>query len=158
MVRALQRLNGARCVLYVGKLGSLRAEHLPNHRLATGCQSVVRDESVSWVYSFELQLEHSLSVAYGVHYSLGSVLDETKDWLLAAEKQYDFVDPKIGHMAKALLEGGIEFRYLHIILNERRTDVLQDRKRLVSEMQDILGTQVMHCSVVAMLDTVHSES
>ncbi len=30
MVRALQMLNGARCVLYVGKLGSLRAEHVPN--------------------------------------------------------------------------------------------------------------------------------
>lgn len=158
MVRALQRLNGARCVLYVGKLGSLRAEHVPNHWLATGCQSVVRNESVAWVNPLELQLEHSPSVAYGVHYSLGSVLDETKDWLLAAEKQYDFVDPEIGHMAKASLEGGTEFGYLHIISdnlarkyihdlsNERRTDVLQDRKRLVSEIQDILGRFFDHWS------------
>ncbi len=47
MVRALQMLNGARCVLYVGKLGSLRAEHVPNQWLATGCQSVVRNELVT---------------------------------------------------------------------------------------------------------------
>lgn len=151
MVRALQRLNGARYVLYVGELGSLRAEHIPNHWLATGCQSVVHNESVAWVNPLELQLEHSPSVAYRVHYSLGSVLDETKDWLLAAEKQYDFVDPEIGQMAKASLEGGTEFGYLHIISdnlarkhihdlsNERRTVVLQDRKRLVSEIQDIFG-------------------
>lgn len=31
MVPALQRLHGAKCVLYVGKMGSLRTEHVPNH-------------------------------------------------------------------------------------------------------------------------------
>lgn len=150
MIRALQQLNGARCVLYVGKLGSLRAEHVPNHWLATGCQSVVRNELVTWTNPLESQLEHSPSVAQGVHWTLGSVLDETKDWLLATEKQYDFVDPEIGHMAKASLEGGTEFGYLHIISdnlarkyihdlsNERLTDVLGGRKRLVSEIQDTL--------------------
>ncbi|KAI4159121.1 MAG: hypothetical protein L6R39_000420 [Caloplaca ligustica] len=151
LVRALQRLNAAKCVLYVGKLGSLRAEHVPNHRLATGSQSVVRNELVTWTNPLEAYLEHSPSITYGVHCSLGSVLDETKDWLRAAEKQYDFVDPEIGHMAKASLEGGTQFGYLHIISdnlarkyirdlsNERLPDVLQDRKRLLSEIQDILG-------------------
>ena len=160
MVRALQRLNGARCVLYVGKLGSLRADHVPNHWLATGSQSVVRNELVTWANPLEPQLERSPSVAFGVHCTLGSVLDETKDWLLAAEKRYDFVDPEIGHMAKASLEGGTEFGYLHIISdnlarkyihdlsNERLTDVLQDRKRLVSEIQDILGRFFDHWSPV----------
>ena len=160
MVRALQRLNGARCVLYVGKLGSLRAGHVPNQRLATGCQSVVGNELVTWANPLEPLLKHSPSVAYGVHCTLGSVLNETKDWLLAAEKQYDFVDPEIGHMAKASLEGGTEFGYLHMISdnlarkyihdlsNERLTDVLQDRKRLVSEIQDILGRFFDHWSPV----------
>lgn len=79
------------------------------------------------------------------------MLDETKDWLLATEKQYDFVDPEIGHMAKASLEGGTEFGYLHIISdnlarkylhhlsNKRLTDVLIGRKGLVSKIQDVLG-------------------
>lgn len=89
---------------------------------------------------------------------MGSVLDETKDWLLAAEKQYDFLDPEIGHMAKASLEGGTEFGYLHMISdnlaqkyihdlsNERLTDVLQDMKRLVLEIQDIWGRFFDHWS------------
>ncbi|KAL8938153.1 MAG: hypothetical protein Q9211_003337 [Gyalolechia sp. 1 TL-2023] len=109
MVRALQRLNGARCILYIGKLGSLRAQHVPNHWLATGCQSVVRDELVTWENPLEPQLGHSSSVAYGVHCTLGSVLEETKEWLVDAEKRYDFVDPEIGHMAIASVEGGTQF-------------------------------------------------
>ena len=160
MVRALQRLNGARCVLYIGKLGSLRADHIPNHWLATGSQSVVRNELVTWTNPLEPQLERSPSVAFGIHCTLGSVLDETKEWLLAAEKRYDFVDPEIGHMAKASLEGGTEFGYLHIISdnlarkyihdlsNERLTDVLQNRKRLISEIQDILGRFFDHWSPI----------
>ena len=151
MVRALQTLNGAKCVLYVGKLGSLRAEHVPNRWLATGCQSFVRNELVTWTNPLESLLRHSSNIAHGVHCTLGSVLDETKDWLLAAEKQYDFVDPEIGHMAKASLEGGTEFGYLHIISdnlarkyihdlsNERLTNVFCERKRLITDIQDILG-------------------
>lgn len=151
MVRALQRLNGARCLLYVGKLGSLRAEHVPNRWLATGHQSVVHDELVTWANPLESQLRQTSRVVKGTHCTLGSVLDETKDWLLATERQYDFVDPEISHMAKASLEGGTEFGYLHIISdnlarkyihdlsNERRADVLRARKRLVCEIQDILG-------------------
>lgn len=151
MVRALQSLNGARCVLYVGKLGSLRAEHIPNRWLATGNQSVLHDELVTWTNPLESQVQQTSRVAKGIHCTVASVLDETKDWLLATEKQYDFVDPEIGHMAKASVEGGTEFGYLHIISdnlarkyihdlsNERRADVLQARKLLVSEIQDILG-------------------
>ena len=122
IVRALQRLNGASCVLYVGKLGSLRAEYLPSHWLATGCQSVARNELVIWANPLEPQLEHSPSIAYGVYYNLVSVLDETKDWLLAAEKRYDFVDP-IGYIAKASLEGGMEFGYLIIVSDNLAREV-----------------------------------
>ena len=158
MVRALQKVNGARCVLYVGKLGSLRADHVPNHSLATGWQSVVRNELVTWANPLEPHLERSPSIAFGVHCSLGSVLDETKEWLLTSEKRFDFVDPEIGHMAKASVEGGTEFGYLHIISdnlarkylhdlsNERLTDVVQDRKRLFSEIQDVLGGFFDHWS------------
>lgn len=124
MVRALQRLNGARCLLYASKLGSLRAEHVPNHWLVTGCQSVVRNELVTWANPFESQPEHSPSVAFGVHCTLGSVLEETKDWLLAAEKQYDFVDPEIGHIAKASSEGGTEFWIPPHNIGQSRSEVL----------------------------------
>jgi hypothetical protein len=151
IVRALQILNSVKCVIYVGKLGSLRAESTPNHWLATGCQSVVWNELFKWTSPLESHLKISPSVAHGVHYILGSVLDETKDWLLSIRKGHDFVDSEIGHMAKASLEGRTEFGFLHIISdnlaqkymhdlsNERLTDVLQSRKRLVLEIQGILS-------------------
>ena len=158
VVRALQRLNGARCVLYVGKLGSLRADLVPNRRLATGGQSLVGNELVTWANPLEPHVGRSPTVAFGVHCCLGSVLDETKEWLQAAEKRFDFVDPEIGQMAKASLEGGTEYGYLHIISdnlarkyphdlsNERQTGVLQNRTRLLSEVQDILGRFFDHWS------------
>ncbi|CAF9920083.1 hypothetical protein IMSHALPRED_004811 [Imshaugia aleurites] len=151
VVRALQTLNGAKCVLYVGKLGSLRAEHSPNQWLATGCQSLVRNRLITWTNPLE-HLVHDLpSVVRGVHCTLGSVLDETKEWLRETEKKYDFVDPEIGHMGKASLEGGTEFGYLHIISdnlamkyihdlsNERLKAVLHGRKRLVGEIENVLS-------------------
>jgi hypothetical protein len=79
-----------------------------------------------------------------------SVLDKTKDWVLSAEIKYDFVDPEIGQMAKAAEEGGAQYGYLHIISdnlakkyerdlsNERFADVIQSRKRLMGEIQDVL--------------------
>lgn len=63
-------------------------------------------------------------------------------------------------MAKASLEGGTEFGYLHIISdnlarkyihdlsNERLADVLEGRKRLVSEIQDTLGRFFDHWSPI----------
>lgn len=151
VVRALQRLNGAKCVIYVGKLGSLRAEHPPNQWLATGCQSLLGDQLVTWTNPFEHLVLDSPSVVCGVHCSLGSVLDETKEWLREKEKTFDFVEPEIGHMAKASLEGGTEFGYLHIISdnlavkythdlsNERLKPVLDGRKRLMGDVQDVLS-------------------
>ena len=91
-------------------------------------------------------MKHTPDVAHGIHCTLGSVLDETKDWLFAVEKRFDFVDPEIGHMAIAALEGGTEFgnlhiisdnlarKYIHDLSNERLRDVLKDRKILVSKI------------------------
>ena len=151
LVRTLQNLNGAKCVVYIGKLGSLCPQHVPNHTLATGCQSYVHGDLIRWENRLEAHLQHAPSVVRGIHCSLGSVLNETKDWLASTKKKCDFVDPEIGHMAKASLEGGTQFGYLHIISdnlarkydrdlsNERRDDVIQGRKRLMVEVQDVLG-------------------
>lgn len=150
VVRALQILNHAKCVLYVGKLGSLRAEHSPNRWLATGCQSFVHNRLVSWKNPLEHLVRDSPSVVRGVHCSLGSVLDETKEWLQEAQEECDFVDPEIGQMAKASLDGGTEFGYLHIVSdnlagkyihdlsNERLGPVLDGRRKLLGEVEDIL--------------------
>lgn len=39
----------------------------------------------------------------GVHYSSPSILFEDKQWLSETKARYSFVDPEIGHMAKASL-------------------------------------------------------
>ena len=151
VVRTLQRLNGAKCVHYVGKLGSLREEHTPNQWLATGCQSFVHNQLVTWRNPLEHLVHDSPSIVHGVHCSLGSVLDETKEWLREMQQKCDFVDPEIGQMAKASLDGGTEFGYLHIISdnlarkythdlsNERLEAVLDGRKRLLGEVEHVLG-------------------
>ena len=106
-------------------------------------------EMVSWKNPLEPYLHHAPSVVTGVHCSLGSVLEETKKWLSSMEKSVDFVDPEIGRMAKASLDEGLQFGYLHIISdnlaqkydrdlsNERNMDVCENRKRLMTEVQNV---------------------
>ena len=150
LVRTLRSLNGAKCVLYVGKLGSLRPEHVPNRTLATGNQSFVHGELVTWQNPLGPYLQHAASVVIGVHTCLASVLYETHDWLLSNQSRVDFVDPEIGQMAKASLDVGCQFGYLHIVSdnlarkfdrdlsNERLADVRTDRDRLRLEIQAVL--------------------
>ena len=61
------------------------------------------------------------------------------------------MDPDIGHMAKALLEGSMEFGHLHInsdnlarkythgLSNGFLTDVIQGRNQLVSQIRNVLS-------------------
>lgn len=151
LVRVLQKLNGVKCVVYVGKLGGLKAEYIPNHTLASGSQSLLLGEMITWRNPLEPYLHHAPSIVRGIHCSFGSVLNETKKWLRETEKRCNFVDPEIGHMARASLEGGIEYGFLHIISdnlarkydedlsNERRVDVIEGRKQLMGEIQDVLA-------------------
>ena len=151
LVRALQELNGVKCVVYVGKVGSLHAKLSPNQWLATGCESYVDNKLVVWKNPLEHLVRSSRIVVSGVHCSLGSVLDEDEEWLREAQKRCDFVDPEIGHMAKVSLEGGTQFGYLHIIsdnlakeyeqdLSNERLDPVRDaRKELLAEVEDVLG-------------------
>ena len=150
VLRALVDTNSVKCVLYVGKLGSLRPEHSPNEWLASGTNSLVLGEPITWTNVLKPFLQKSSKVVEGDHVTMPSVLDETRNWLSEHREKYDFVDPEIGHMAKASLERGIHFGYLHIISdnvarkydhdlsNERLGGVISDRKGLLGDIQDIL--------------------
>jgi hypothetical protein len=136
----------------VGKLGSLKAEHIPNRTLATGDTSFISGtgEMVTWNNVLTPVIHLSPCVVQGLHYSSPSILDENKEWLAANCDKYSFVDPEIGYMARASKRGGIEFGYLHIISNnlaceydadlsnERKKSVLEDRKMLIGEITKIL--------------------
>ena len=150
LVRTLQESNSVKCVIYVGKLGSLRAKNPPNELLATGCESYVDGDRITWTNPLEHLIQDSSLVERGVHCSLGSVLDETKEWLYETQQKCDFVDPEIGKMAQASLEGGTQFGYLHIISdnlaqryqhdlsNERLKAVRESRKKLLEEVEKVL--------------------
>ncbi|CAO2648342.1 Nn.00g076090.m01.CDS01 [Neocucurbitaria sp. VM-36] len=151
VVRALQSMNKVKCTLYIGKLGSLRPEHKPNTLLATGNSSMVRGSMVNWKNLLEDSTSKSAIVQRGVHYSLPSVLQETHRWTEDRKGLFDWVDPEIGHMAQASVDGGTSFGYLHIVSdniahkyqwdlsNERAAKVLDDRKRLSWVIEDILS-------------------
>ena len=150
VVRALQQLSQVKCVLYVGKLGTLRPELSPNTLLATGNSSFVHGELLTWQNPLEPFFRASPTIRHGRHYTLPSVLDETKDWLAERSGDTDWVDPEIGHMAKASLDGNTKFGFLHIISDslarkykhdlssERVEEVLQNRENIVGEIQRVL--------------------
>ncbi len=150
VIRALQQLSQVKCVLYVGKLGTLRPELSPNTCLATGNSSFVCGELLKWQNPLEPFIRASPIIHQGRHYTLPSVLDETKVWLAERSMDTDWVDPEIGHMAKASLDGNTQFGFLHIISdnlapkykhdlsNERVEEVLRNRENVIGEIQRVL--------------------
>ncbi|KAH8725377.1 hypothetical protein GQ44DRAFT_707001 [Phaeosphaeriaceae sp. PMI808] len=150
VVRTLQQINNIKCAIYIGKLGTLRSEYRPNTILATGSSSVVYGTPVSWTNVLANATRGSTIVKHGPHYSLPSVLEETKEWLEDKKASYDWVDPEIGQMGKASNEGGTSFGFLHIVSdnlaqkyaydlsNERERQVVQSRKILFAEINEIM--------------------
>lgn len=138
-------------VIYVGKLGGMKSNFIPNESIATGNVSIIPNiGKIEWNNIFSS--DDSLYIYEGVHVTLPSVLQETENWLdhISKEGKYDFVDPEIGHMARAANELNIRFSFLHIISdnlelrheenlsNERRGDIREKRKKLLGTIQSIL--------------------
>ncbi|HEX2583141.1 MAG TPA: DUF952 domain-containing protein [Chlamydiales bacterium] len=149
IVRLLAK-QGFKQVIYVGKVGGMNRSGIPNQTLATGDTSFVDGETIRWKNLFDFAKDDN-QVVFGEHYTIPSVMNETKEWL-EKNKNYAFVDNEIGFMAKAAQSEGIQFSYLHIIsdnlnggfeedlTNERgaaakehRTKILQKAKSLIEE-------------------------
>lgn len=141
--------NGAKRIIYSGKLGTLNPNLAPNQIVATGNTSILPNGKViSWNNLFGGITD--FQVASGIHITVPSVLQETKIWHNKNKDHVDFVDPEIGHMALAAYESGIEFSYFHIISdnlsrkfevdlsNERRLDVIEHRKKLCRKIGAII--------------------
>lgn len=138
---------GVKKVIYIGKLGVMNKGVVPNKYLATGNSSYVEGKLIEWNNLFERLSDEILKK--GLHYTSPSLILETKDWL-RENNNFDFVDPEIGHMAKASIESGIEFSYLHIISNnlsrvesenlsnERLKSIVDKRKQLLFKIRELL--------------------
>jgi hypothetical protein len=147
IIRLLSTL-GCKSLLFIGKLGSLDPDHIPNIYLATGNSTMVEGERLEWHNLFDnIKLPN---IKHGHHITIPSVLFETKEWHKDISGKFDFVDPEIGQMARASLISNIHFSYLHIISdnlsrkypedlsNERETLIIQKRRIALMTIKDCI--------------------
>jgi ADP-ribose pyrophosphatase YjhB (NUDIX family) len=136
--------------VYIGKLGSLDPHTQANQFLATGAKSLVLGEEIKWKNIFQgIEIEYK-NILVGDHITCPSVVEETKDAIKQFQKIGSFIDPEIGHMARASKEEKKQFSYLHLISdnvviprdenlsNERDLDIPRKRKTLFFQIGEIL--------------------
>jgi len=144
--------RGFPLIIFVGKLGSLNPQHVPNETLATGNQSTIGGEDLVWDNLFATTKVHE--VANGSHITLPSVLQETLDWRSSNSLKYTFVDPEIGNMSSGVLSNDSHFSYLHIVSdnlsrqfsedlsNERSGKIPQKRVGMYRKISSVLHEQL----------------
>ena len=150
LVRALQCLNDIKCLLYIGKGGSLQPQHHPDKVIATGSCSYFDGRVVRWTNILEPDLAQSDKVVKGDHVNVRSPLVETDAWLEAWRDKACWVDCEVGYMAEACEQGSTAFAYLHIVsdniaatypfdlTNEHLGEVKVLREQLFDDIQKIL--------------------
>lgn len=148
LVKYLAQVKKIKRFVYVGKLGSTNPTYVPNQYLASGNTSLLNGTYVRWDGVFD-SIPLDRIVKKGVHLTMPNVLMETKEWL-ARHREYDFLDPEIGHMGYAAFKTSIEYGYMHIISdnlakkypedlsNERIGTVLVKRKALLDKIRGII--------------------
>lgn len=150
LVHMLQVLNHVKCVLYVGKAGTLDPKDHPNELIASGHRSHLGDRIVSWVNVLGPDLLKSPKILEGDHVTAHSPLVQTADWLEHWSQRCRWVDCEVGYMADESAKGGTEFGYLHIISdnvtkahlhdlsNEELEEVKSRRRLLFHEIENVL--------------------
>lgn len=140
--------KGVKKVIYIWKLWWLKDNFLPNQMLATGKESFVDGEIITWENPFENIKDEN--IIHGKHYTSYSIIAEDNTRLNEVHNKFDFVDPEIWHMAKAAKEKNITFWYLHIISNiltrvhnenlsnERSKNIQEKRKELFDKIIEYL--------------------
>ncbi|MCE5318888.1 MAG: hypothetical protein LLG04_16190, partial [Parachlamydia sp.] len=154
--------KGFKQVIYMGKVGGMNRQGIPNQTLATGDSSFVEGETIRWRNLFDFA-KGDKAIVFGKHYTIPSVLNETKMWL-ENNQNYAFVDNEIGFMAKAALSESIGFSYLHIIsdnlhggyeedlTNERGIEARQHRARLLEKAKVLIEQSLEERAVRAAID------
>ena len=137
VVKQLGQL-GCKKVLYIGKVGGLHEDMVPNTTFVTGTNSFVRDSHSLNVILREMKWRNTVSHALNrqinnyeqlrntVHYNSPSILLEDKAWMSKLKTNttnkemaqvVGIVDPEIGSMAMAAQSANVEFGYLHLVSN-----------------------------------------
>lgn len=155
LVTVLASRHIAPWMIYVGKLGTLNVEDVPNKHVATGQSSLVEGKLVSWNSALVLEKTDPYIVLRALrHVTVPSIIDETKGWYKEYHHSYDLVDPEIGRMAVAAQDAGVDFDYLHVVsdnlsghhenglYDERRAGILADRQHCLSIISTILRSSI----------------
>lgn len=150
LVRALQQLNNVKCVIYVGKAGSLNENDRPNEIISTGNKSHIGSRIVQWTNVLAQPSTISSKILNGDHVNVNSPLCETLDWLQQWKQRCRWVDCEVGHMGEISNAGGTAFGYLHVVSdnvarpnfynlsNEQLDAVVQHREMLFRELEIVL--------------------
>jgi hypothetical protein len=137
--------NKTKHLLYLGKLGSLNTNAVPNQTLAVATSTFVDGEEIVINNNF---LSDEVLILSGKHYTLPSMLDETEAWFEANKREYSFVDPEIGWFAKCAKDLNINFSNLHIISDVLYSDY---EENLSNEPDRIRVKKVLKLSVLEYL-------
>lgn len=156
LVVAIARRKLASWVIYVGKLGSLVPNILPNQALVTGTHTELHGQTIHWQGALAAAINGGADVVCDVgHACVPSVLDETVEWLAQIDDSLQVVDPEIGHMASRAVASGLTFDYLHLVTDnlvadygeglydERGTPVVVQRAKLLAQASYLLRTAIL---------------
>jgi hypothetical protein len=156
LIPALKAFNNVKCILYIGKAGSLRPLDLPNRVVVTGNTSYLNGELISWENPLYPTINHrqrmdiSAHVFRGTHVTVSSPLDETQAWFSNWKDKAQWVDCEVGHIARACKSLGIDFGYIHVISDnvakhcsqnlatDRDPDVVRNRNIAFREIWHII--------------------
>lgn len=156
MLTKLLYQRSVRRLLFLGKLGSLCSDHEPNVTLTTGNTTMLNGRLVKWNNDILKHIRPKDRIITGRHITLHSVIRETKKWL-SLHSDYNFVDPEIGHMARAAERIGMRFAYLHIVSdnlarkydedlsNERKATVIRKRVLIQKKISRICKRWLADC-------------
>ncbi len=107
-------------------------------------------KSIKWDNIFQDEILSFTNIVIGNHVTCPSVIEETKETISLFQKFGIFIDPEIGHMARACNESGKQFSYLHIVSdnvviprnenlsNERDLNIPKKRKELFLQIGKII--------------------
>jgi hypothetical protein len=154
LLMALKTLSQIEYCIYIGKAGSLRVGDIPNTQIATGMQSFIGENLISW--DPQIRVSHSEVVHKGLHTTIASPLLEIEEWLAdSLAKGVSWVDCEVGYMAQAAKTCSVSFTYLHIISdnvakvydfnlsNEDEAQVITSRDKLFNELWTVLQMTLM---------------
>jgi hypothetical protein len=150
LVQALRMWCDFKCVLYIGRVGSLDPELKPNQTLATGGLYSVDGTRICHNNVLSKWTSKSKLVKSGSLITVASPLGEDQAWYQQWKDEFRWVDCETAYIAQAAEQANFDFGYLHIVsdnlgsqyaenlANEDDLTVQDARARLFNEIDIIL--------------------